>query len=105
MINLERRYSFQDDQALERLTALTDYWRRKHGLTCSWTGSDCHIHGKSMGVKFDARVSVAGGRVRADVEAGFLAEKLGGRKYVEGKLDDYLDPARSLDELRARISG
>lgn len=105
MMNLERRYSFQDDEAVARLTALTDYWHRKHGLTCTWTGSACRVQGKVMGVKFDARVTVSGGLVHADVDAGFLAEKLGGRKYVEGKLDDYLDPARSLEELRARASG
>lgn len=102
MMHLERRYTCPDDEALTRLHALTDYWHRKHGLTATWTGSACHVHGKVKGVKFDARVNVANNLVRADVDAGFLAEKLGGRKYVEGKLDDYLDPARSVDELRAR---
>lgn len=105
MMNLERRYSFQDDQAVARLVALTDYWHRNYGLTATWTGSACHVHGKVKGVKFDARVTVTGGLVRADVDAGFLAEKLGGRKYVEGKLEDYLNPARSLEELQARASG
>ncbi|MCA9535969.1 MAG: polyhydroxyalkanoic acid system family protein [Myxococcales bacterium] len=102
MMHLERRYTCPDDEALTRLHALTDYWHRKHGLTATWTGSACHVHGKVKGVKFDARVNVSNSLVRADVDAGFLAEKLGGRKYVEGKLDDYLDPARSVDELRAR---
>lgn len=104
-MNLERRYSFQDDEAQARLNALTDYWHRNYGLTAVWTGAACHVHGKVKGVKFDARVTVTGGLVRADVDAGFLAEKLGGRKYVEGKLEDYLNPARSLEELRARASG
>ena len=76
MINLERRYSFQDDEAQARLVALTDYWHRNYGLTATWTGSACHVHGKVKG-----------------------------RKYVEGKLEDYLNPPRSLEELRARASG
>ncbi len=37
------------------------------------------------------------------MNAGFLAERLGGRAYVERKLDDYLDPKKTLAELRARI--
>ena len=53
----------------------------------------------------DAGVHARGQVVHADVDAGFLAEKLGGRKYVEGKLEDYLNPARSLEELQARASG
>ena len=102
MMNLERPYACPDDEALTRLHALTDYWQRKHGLTAAWTAGACHVHGKVKGVKFDARVTVANGLVKADVDAGFLAEKLGGRKYVEGKLEDYLNPARTVDELRAR---
>ena len=102
MIHLERRYTCSDDEALSRLHALTDYWQRQYGLTSAWTDSACHVHGKVMGVKFDARVTVANSLVRAAVDAGFLAEKLGGRKYVEGKLDDYLNPAHSLDTLRTR---
>jgi hypothetical protein len=56
-------------------------------------------------VKFEGRVRVGDGRLVADVKAGFLAEKLGGRQYVERKLEDYLDPKRSLEELRARVPG
>ena len=102
MMHLERRYACSDEEALTRLHALTDYWRRKHGLSADWTGNACHVYGKVKGVKFDARGTVTAGQVRADVDAGFLAEKLGGRKYVEGKLDDYLDPAHSVAELQAR---
>jgi hypothetical protein len=37
------------------------------------------------------------------MKVGFLAERLGGRSYVENKLRDYLNPANSIESLRARI--
>ncbi len=103
MMKLERTYDLGDEDALARLHALTDYWSKKHGVAVRWSGSDVALEGKTLGVKFEGKVRVHGGRITADVDAGFLAEKLGGRKYVESKLDDYLDPRTSLDALRARI--
>ncbi|MBW2459210.1 MAG: polyhydroxyalkanoic acid system family protein [Deltaproteobacteria bacterium] len=94
---------FPQAEALERLQALTEYWVAKHGLSASWTGSEGQVSGRVKGVKFSGVIKVAEGRVTADVKAGFLAEKLGGRKYVEAKFADYLDPKHSVAELRARI--
>lgn len=105
MMHLDQPYSHTDEEAVARLVALTDYWVAAHGLKVSWDGGTATIKGRVKGVKFDGEVLVGGGHVKADVQAGFLAEKLGGRRYVEGKLADYLDPANSLEELRARVPG
>ena len=56
----------------------------------------------AKGIKSSGRISVDGARVLADIKAGFLAEKLGARKYVEHKVDDYLTADNSLDALQAR---
>ncbi len=103
MMKLEQTYSCSEADALARLQSLTDYWSAQHGLTATWQGGNAHVHGKVKGVKFDARVRVGGGKILADVDAGFLAEKLGGRKYVEGKLRDYMDENNSIEALRARV--
>ena len=42
-------------------------------------------------------------RLTADIDAGFLAERLGGKAYVEGKVNEYLDPKQTLEQLKARI--
>ena len=106
MMKLERRYALSEDDALARAHALTDYWAKKHGVRVEWRGDgEVRLSGRVMGVKFDGVVHLGGGCIRAEMDAGFLAEKLGGRAYVERKLDDYLDPAKTLDELRARIPG
>lgn len=100
---LDFPYTVSDEEALERLHALTDYWLKKHSVAARWAGPQAFFNGKVKGVHFDGTVTIGGNRVRADVNVGFLAEKIGGKAYVKRKLTDYLDPAKTLAELRARI--
>jgi hypothetical protein len=102
-MKFERRTALSASEVTDRLKALTDYWEKKYGIGSTWSGSSVRIKGKMMGVSFDGQVRVGDGRIDADVDAGFLAEKLGGKKYVEGKLDAYLDPSATVEALRARI--
>jgi len=102
-MHFERTYDLDEEEALARLHALTDYWSRRHGINASWNGNEVSLSGKVKGVKFDGQVRVGGGRIAAEVHAGFLAEKLGGRQYIERKLADYLDTNHSLEELQARV--
>ncbi len=101
-MNFRMTFDFSQAEALERLQALTEYWVAKHGLSASWNGSEGQVSGKVKGVKFSGVLKVGDGAVTADVKAGFLAEKLGGRQYVEGKIADYLDGKHSVADLRAR---
>jgi hypothetical protein len=103
MMQLDRAYQLDEEDALARLRALSDYWTKRHGIVARWSGNEVALSGKVKGVKFEGQVRIGGGRLVGEMDAGFLAEKLGARKYVEGKLDDYLDPKTTLDELRARI--
>ena len=104
MMRMSRTYAHTETEVRARLRALTDYWSAKHGLRIEWIGDDeVRIRGRVKGVKLDGQVTLGNGTIDAKVEAGWLAEKLGGRGYVERKLDDYLDPAHTLEELRARI--
>ena len=102
-MHLVRPYDVDEEEALARLRALTDYWTKKHGIAAAWNGTEVTLSGRVKGVKFDGTIRVGAGCLEGDVNAGFLAEKLGGRQYVERKLADYLDPAKTLAELRARI--
>lgn len=104
MMKLERRYALAEEDALARAHALTDYWAKKHGVKVEWRGdAEVRLFGRVMGVKFDGVVRLGAGVIRAEMDAGFLAERLGARGYVERKLDDYLDPSVSVEALRARI--
>jgi len=104
-MKLERTYGFSEDEAVARVRALTDYWDTRHGTRTVWQGTTARISGKVKGISFDGSFSFNGNRLLADVKVGFLAEKIGGRAYVERKLDDYLNPQNSLEALQARVSG
>jgi len=102
-MKIDRSFTMPMDEAMERLGALSDYWLAKYGVSVTWDGQTGRVMGKVRGVKFDGQIRVEPGRLTADIQAGFLAERLGGKKYVEGKLDDYLNPAHTMEELRARV--
>ncbi len=102
MLTLDEAYSCEDDVALARMHALADYWLAKYKIRTTWNGTKARIEGKVLKVKFEGDIAVESGSVSAQVKAGFLAEKLGGKKYVQRKVREYLDLSVSLEELQAR---
>ncbi len=101
-MKFEYRHSFTQEEALARVQALTTYWDRKHGIRSDWNGSSAFVKGKVKGISFEGTMTVRADALAADMKVGFLAEKLGGRAYVERKLRDYLDPNNKLDDLQKR---
>ena len=95
-------HTFSDDDARERVGALTEYWSTRYGMTGSWRGERYHIEGKTGGVRFVATFSLAPERVSVAVKVPFFARSVG-RDYVERKLRDYLNPDNSVAALRARL--
>jgi len=100
----EYRHALSLEEACARVRALTDYWDTRFGTRTCWDGPRGHISGKVLGIRFEGTFSVEEERLRGQLRTGFLGERLGGRGYVLRKLADYLDPARPLAELRARIA-
>ena len=101
---LDRQHNFEYEEALDRVRALTTYWHVKYGVQSRWNDATASVEGKVKGVKFKGNIRVEPKRIFADIKAGLLAEKLGGRKYVEDKLVEYLDPQISLESLKARAT-
>ena len=97
-------HSFSADEALGRVRALTDYWSKKYGVSISWNKHSADVRGKVRGMSFSGVIQIEDALLAANFKVGMLAEKLGGRAYVERKLGEYLDPDQTLDTLRARAS-
>jgi putative polyhydroxyalkanoate system protein len=98
-MKIERKFSFTADEAKQRMQALTDYWHTKYGVKTDWNGNTGRTQGKVKGISFDARVDVAEKQLTCEADVGFLAERLGARSYIERKLDEYLDPSKSVTAL------
>lgn len=101
-MRLQRAHSFEREEARNRLEALTNYWGAKYGISTRWSGDTVHVNGKVKGIKFDGDIQVTDAGISGDVKAGFLAEKLGGKQYVEQKLQEYFDPGNTVEVLRSR---
>jgi len=99
-MELDYRHSFGPDEARERVRALTDYLANKHGMKVQWTGPDtAKVQGRYTVVNIEADLKLESGRVCvAGKDPGFMW-RLPAKKYIEGKLVQYLDAGSPLDVL------
>jgi hypothetical protein len=99
-MELEYRHSFSPDEARERVRALTDYLSNKHGMKVQWTGPDsAKVQGKYTLVSIEADLTLESGRVQVQGKDPGFMWRVPAKKYIEGKLVQYLDSAKSLDIL------
>lgn len=99
---LEHRFTMPKDEARQRLEALGEYLRNKHGLSATWSGDSAHIAGRYLVVSINGTMTVADGVVRfVGKDPGFLWRGKA-KDYIEHKLRSYLDPARTLEQLPRR---
>lgn len=95
-------FSMDRDEVKQRLQLLTTYWSTNYGIAASWNGNSCEINGRVKGVKFAGTLQVQESSLTGEFNVGFLAEKLGGKAYVDRKLAEYLNPDNTIEQLRAR---
>lgn len=101
-MKIDLPHQLDQQEATARVAALTHYWDTKYGTHTTWTDNNARINGRVRGLKFDGTFEVLDRRLTALIKVSFLAERIGGRGYVERKLQDYLNPDTKLEALRAR---
>jgi hypothetical protein len=99
----EYPHSLGREEAVERIRALTDYWDAQYKTRTSWTENEGDISGRVLGLSFRAHFVIDRDRLHGTLRVSPLAVKMGGRQYLRYKLDEYMDPSVSVDELRSRI--
>lgn len=98
-------YDMPRQEAIQRVRALTDYWDARYGTRTSWEDNQGSIRGRAFRISFEATFTIDPEVMIGEMKVSVLAVKMGGRKYLKGKLDEYLDPAHTLEELRGRLVG
>lgn len=98
-------YDMPQQEAMDRVRALTDYWDTRYGTRTSWEGNTGNIRGRAFRISFEATFIINPGLMNGEMTVSVLAVKMGGRRYLKGKLDEYLDPAHTLEELQQRLVG
>jgi hypothetical protein len=98
-MQIDYKHGLTHDDARARLEKLGSYLMQKHGIKVEWNGDRAKFLGKYLVVKIDGELAVAPGLVTfRGVDPGFLWRKKAS-DYIEGKLEKYLDPKMTLDDL------
>jgi hypothetical protein len=99
-MELSHNHQFDENEARQRIRALADYMQNRHGMQVTWTGDDAmHLRGKYTVVSIDAQVTLKPGVVHVLGKDPGMMLRATAKKYVGGKLANYLDPGVPLDQL------
>ena len=99
-MELSHQHGFDQAEARERVHALSDYMQNRHGMEVTWTSEDTmQLRGKYMVVSIDAQVTLKPGMVYVQGKDPGMMLRATAKKYVGGKLEEYLDPKVPLDQL------
>lgn len=99
MLKFEVPNTLPVDDARKRVEALLDYWNRKYAMKCAWNGTKATMNGKAMGVSIDARLEVLGACISCEATDPGMLLRGQAQKYLTRKFSEYLDPAKSLEQL------
>lgn len=88
--------------AKARMKELGEYWKKKYGVKPAWAKDAATVKGSIMGFSFDATLTIAKDKVSLEgPDPNFLIRKKV-VAYLEHKLNEYLDPDNSLDDLASK---
>lgn len=99
-MEIEHKYSFSKGEARERLGALGDYLRSRHGINIAWKDDEnAHFNGKYLVVKIEGELEICDGIVKLHGKDPGMLWRKKASNYLKGKLETYLDPNTPLDSL------
>lgn len=100
MLKFEVPNSLSIEEAKKRVEALLEYWNRSYGVTSSWNGVKASMAGKAMGVSIDGKLEVASAKISGEAADPGMLLRGQAQKYLQRKFAQYLDPSKSLDEIK-----
>jgi len=100
MLKFEVPNSLSIEEAKARVEALLSYWGRKYGVTSTWDGVKATMKGKAMGVSIDGNLEVLGSKISGEASDPGMLLRGQAQKYLTRKFAEYLDPKKSLDDVK-----
>lgn len=94
--------SMSPAEAKIRLQALGEYFTNKHGISVSWNGDEAKVAGKYMVVAIDGALKFEQGKALFEGQDPGMLWRGKAKEYIQGKLDQYLDPNTSVENLPRR---
>jgi hypothetical protein len=91
-LSFEVPHQLSREEAKKRVEQLTGYWATKYGVATQWAGDTATLVGKVMGLKIEAQLTVAEGKVGGEAsDPGFLFRKKA-QDYLNHKFTQALKP-------------
>jgi Putative polyhydroxyalkanoic acid system protein (PHA_gran_rgn) len=104
LLKLEIPHSLPVDEAKKRLEALFSYWNRKYSIASTWQNSVAQLKGKAMGVSVDGQVEISPRTIVLQAPDPGMLLRGQAQKYLARKVEHYLNPGSTLDEIVKRES-
>lgn len=98
-MQIKRPNEFDVSEAMERLRALVTYWQDKYGIEPDWKDDGASVSGNIMGFSFEAHLTVDDAEILVKGPPPNILVRGRVIGYIEEKLDEYLDPEVSVDDL------
>lgn len=102
-MSLEIPHPLSKDDALARARLLTDAWGTKYGVQSTWSGDSVAFSGKVMGISLEGTMRVLDGKISGEATDPGMLLRGQAKKYVERKFAEYLDPNKSLADLKREV--
>lgn len=99
-MKFEVPHSLPKDEVRKRMEQLLRYWDSRHGMKATWESEGARVIGKVMGIALDARFTITDSAVQGEGTDPGLLLRGQAKSYLEKKLGEVLDPARSADDLK-----
>lgn len=98
-MELDYPHSLSKEEARERMEALGDYLKNRHGIKLSWEGDRGSFKGKYLVVNIEGSFTLRDDKVELrGKDPGRLWRKKA-MDYLKRKLATYLDPQTPVDKL------
>ena len=98
-MKIEYPHTLGLDDARVRLTALGDLLKARFGVGFAWDGDQARVTGKYLVVTIEGTLTLRPGLVVFEAKDPGLLWRGKAKNYITGKLEKYLDPAISMEQI------
>jgi hypothetical protein len=104
-LKIRHPHQLETAEVKERLETLIQYWSSKYGVHPRWNGSgdEAQVAGKIFGFSFEAKLRIRSSEVVVEGPPPSLLVRSRVVSYIEEKLEQVLDPSRTVSEIRSSM--
>ena len=98
-MQFDYKHSMDVAEVRERLGVLGEYLQNRHGIAVKWTDDVGSIDGKYMMIKIEGKLQIQPSNVHFEGRDPGMLWRKKAIKYLQEKLDIYLDAGTPVDQL------